>query len=309
MGKNHHKIQSPEVVEEGKRLQLEIKKKFKNYETASQAFNIEEIGFSVSKATIAQYCGGSIRIPDKKLFYIANKLNISISKIRKDANFCYANYGKRISSMLLELLNRLKISPNSIYKISSIQPYDIKRIFEGDFNIRKHDLEKILTSINVDEDKFLEPIKDIFNFDNLDYYTEKTIETISSMDSNSKDSFRKSISKQKIQSCNNIHLDHIVPAQEICNKENNEMTIDDNIIDKNHREYFDTSKSNISYFSSFIKNYLHQKSEKTEIQEPEQLENEILSFFNYFLDLCSECYDDKLPERLKMEMIRRITLK
>ena len=79
MGKNHHKIQSPEVVEEGKRLQLEIKKKFKNYETASQAFNIEEIGFSVSKATIAQYCGGSIRIPDKKLFYIANKLGRNAS--------------------------------------------------------------------------------------------------------------------------------------------------------------------------------------------------------------------------------------
>ena len=87
------------------------------------------------------------------------------------------------------------------------------------------------------------------------------------------------------------------------------MTIDDNIIDKNHREYFDTSKSNISYFSSFIENYLHQKSENIEIQDTEQLENEILSFFNYFLDLCSECYDDKLPERLKMEMIRRITLK
>ena len=51
------------------------------------------------------------------------------------------------------------------------------------------------------------------------------------------------------------------------------------------------------------------KSEKIEIQDTEQLENEILSFFNYFLDLCSECYDDKLPERLKMEMIRRITLK
>ena len=296
MGKNHHKIQSPEVVEEGKRLQLEIKKKFKNYETASQAFNIKEIGFSVSKATIAQYCGGSIRIPDKKLFYIANKLNISISKIRKDATFCYANYGKRISSMLLELLNRLKISPNTIYKISGIQPYDIKRIFEGDFNIRKHDLEEILTSINVDEDKFLEPIKDIFNFDNLDYYTEKIIERISSMDSNSKDSFRKSISKQQKQLRNNIHLDHIVP-------------VDDNVIDKNHREYFDTSKSNISYFSSFIENYLHQKSKKLEIQDTEQLENEILSFFNYFLNLCSECYDDKLPERLKMEMIRRITLK
>ena len=292
MGNSHHKIQSPEVVEEGKRLQLEIKKKYKNYETASKAFTIEEIGFSVSKATIAQYCGGSIRIPDKKLFYIANKLNISISRIRKDANFCYANYGKRISSMLLELLNRLKISPNSIYKISSIQPYDIKRIFEGDFNIRKHDLEEILTSINMDEEKFLEPIKDIFNFDNLDYYTEKTIETISSMDSNSKDSFRKSISKQQ-----NI------------NQENKEMTIDDYITDKNHSEPSDTSKQNISYFSSFIENYLHQKSKKLEIQDTEQLENEILSFFNYFLDLCSECYDDKLPERLKMEMIRRITLK
>lgn len=296
MGNSHHKIQSPEVVEEGKRLQLEIKKKYKNYETASKAFTIEEIGFSVSKATIAQYCGGSIRIPDKKLFYIANKLNISISRIRKDANFCYANYGKRISSMLLELLNRLKISPNSIYKISSIQPYDIKRIFEGDFNIRKHDLEEILTSINMDEEKFLEPIKDIFNFDNLDYYTEKTIETISSMDSNSKDSFRKSISKQK-QLRNTI------------NQENKEMTIDDYITDKNHSEPSDTSKQNISYFSSFIENYLHQKSKKLEIQDTEQLENEILSFFNYFLDLCSECYDDRLPESLKMEMIRRITLK
>lgn len=309
MGKNHHKIQSPEVVEEGKRLQLEIKKKFKNYETASQAFNIEEIGFSVSKATIAQYCGGSIRIPDKKLFYIANKLNISISKIRKDTTFCYANYGKRISSMLLELLNRLKISPNTIYKNSGIQPYDIKRIFEGDFNIRKHDLEEILTSINVDEDKFLEPIKDIFNFDNLDYFTEKTIETISSMDSNSKDSFRKSISKQQKQLRNTINLDHIVPVREIFNQENKEMTIDDYITDKNHGKPFDTSKQNISYFSSFIENYLLQKSEKPEIKDTEQLENEILSFFNYFLDLCSECYDDKLPERLKMEMIRKITLK
>ena len=198
--------------------------------------------------------------------------------------------------MLLELLNRLKISPNTIYKISGIQHYDIKRIFEGDFNIRKHDLEEILTSINMDEEKFLEPIKDIFNFDNLDYYTEKTIETISSMDSNSKDSFRKSISKQK-QLRNTI------------NQENKEMTIDDYITDKNHSEPSDTSKQNISYFSSFIENYLHQKSKKLEIQDTEQLENEILSFFNYFLDLCSECYDDRLPESLKMEMIRRITLK
>ena len=36
MGNSHHKIQSPEVVEEGKRLQLEIKKKFKNYESYSK---------------------------------------------------------------------------------------------------------------------------------------------------------------------------------------------------------------------------------------------------------------------------------
>lgn len=178
---NHHKIQSPEVIEEGKRLQLELKKKYKNYEMASEAFQINEINLSISKATIAQYCGGSIRIPDKKLFYITNILNISISKIRKDTNFCYYNYGKGISYRLLEILNVLKISKESLYEISGLNPYDVKRVLEGDFNIRKHDLEEILASINVDEKKFWEPINDIFNFDYIDYHTEETIDYVSNL--------------------------------------------------------------------------------------------------------------------------------